>query len=512
MDAAGRTRSIEHAGVPGSGTISVQAVLGNAGPESTDSEAQTPSRRVHAFKRIPQAGDLVEVAHQRSNPVRQDVSVQLHWHHIIWQMQDPRSWQSVETRDSLIHELANVSSTLIGKFQGKAGEVARLLQGQFLAPHMDRRYIDDHFRNKGFPQMQALLQIVDSGVPVDVSGTGNLDEALRYGNHASAVGHDEEVSQLIFEEIRLGRILIAHKAMAHRVHNLRISPLAYITSPSKSRLILDLSFGEGGNNEDPSGVNGDTNFAAAPGVRLGEILPRVLERVCGLRQKFGPNSPILIAKMDVKAAYRQLQVELDKAAMLSYVFRDYICVDFRVPFGWRSSSGWWSIPASAIAWSHNHTCPDSALILPQALTIAKDIKSAISDHLRMLGFQRSINSPVLSAKKLTDWDTVMEVLGFSIDTQSMRMSIPQRKISEMQELFAEWPQSRNTASVREVLSLAGKLRHFCNVVRAGKFFVWRLTKMTGLDHRRFEDFNAPLRHGSRRVQIKAEFHADLNWW
>lgn len=131
---------------------------------------------------------------------------------------------------------------------------------------------------------------------MEVSGTGNLDEALRFGNHVSAVGHDTEVSQLIFEEIRRGRILVVHRAMTHRIHRWRISPLPYITNPSKSPLISDVSFGEGESREDLSGVNGDTNFAATPGVQLGEILPRILERICGPRQKFGPHPPIWLPK------------------------------------------------------------------------------------------------------------------------------------------------------------------------------------------------------------------------
>ena len=49
-------------------------------------------------------------------------------------------------------------------------------------------------------------------------------------------------------------------------------------------------------------------------------------------------------------------------------------------------------------------------------------KSAVSDHIRMLGRSQDNPVPITSTAKLTNWMVAQEVLGFVIDTQSMRIS------------------------------------------------------------------------------------------
>lgn len=68
----------------------------------------------------------------------------------------------------------------------QAGNAARALQGQFSAPHTNTDVIEGYFRNEDFPNMMDLMAIVDGGVPVDVTGSGDLESALKYRNHASA--------------------------------------------------------------------------------------------------------------------------------------------------------------------------------------------------------------------------------------------------------------------------------------------------------------------------------------
>ena len=59
-------------------------------------------------------------------------------------------------------------------------------------------------------------------------------------------------------------------------------------------------------------------------------------------------------------------------------------------------------------------------------------------------------------------------------------SVPREKIEAIQRmLFEQWPQSRREAA-RDVLSMAGKLWNLTYVVRAGRHFVRRLLRLTGL--------------------------------
>ena len=73
--------------------------------------------------------------------------------------------------------------------------------------------------------------------------------------------------------------------------------------------------------------------------------------------------------------------------------------------------------------------------------------------------------PLLS-HKVTDWAPQQEVLGFDLDTEKMKISLPAGKVGELRELLEEWPTGGCTATVREVLVLAGKQHH----VETGEVF------------------------------------------
>ena len=111
----------------------------------------------------------------------------------------------------------------------------------------------------------------------------------------------------------------------------------------------------------------------------------------------------------------------------------------------------------------------------------------------------------------------MEILGWTIDTVSMTISVTREKVAQLRALLAKWPTDRRVATVKEVRSLLGKLLHLCEVVRPGKFFVRRILNQLGL---------APLKAGEgtgnrfavggkqRRgcVRLSREFHDDLAFW
>ena len=53
-------------------------------------------------------------------------------------------------------------------------------------------------------------------------------------------------------------------------------------------------------------------------------------------------------------------------------------------------------------------------------------------------------------------------------------------MDELRVQLADWPARRQTATVREVLVLAGKLHHVSFVVRPGRYFVRRLLWLSKL--------------------------------
>ena len=75
-------------------------------------------------------------------------------------------------------------------------------------------------------------------------------------------------------------------------------------------------------------------------------------------------------------------------------------------------------------------------------------------------------------------------------------------------LFDQWPVSRRRASVRSVLIVVGMLWNLTYVVRAGRYFVWRLLRLTGL-----HDASARNNH-NRIAEFVREFQAGVlckNW-
>ena len=246
----------------------------------------------------------------------------------------------------------------------------------------------------------------------------------------------------------------------------------------------------------------------------------------------------MLSKLDVKEAFRQVLVDPSRAAYFGYTFGDIAVVDLCLEFGWRSSPGFWGLLASALEHSHNHTSffthavtdigrrdaqpihmaplrtgrvaqlppdcktvqglgggvgdpffmciyvDDSILVevqySPDGRRCLCASRSLISDHYRLLGERGVDDPPLLDAKKMSDWDTRLEVLGWVIDTESLTISLSEAKITKLQNLVLQWPRDRKCASVRDILSLTGFLLHVSYVLRPGKFFVHRMLASAGV--------------------------------
>lgn len=82
--------------------------------------------------------------------------------------------------------------------------------------------------------------------------------------------------------------------------------------------------------------------------------------------------------------------------------------------------------------------------------------SLASDHVRLFCPGEEGGTPILAPKKSTDWNTTKEVLGFPINTHTMRISMTQQKADAIREpLERDWPGIKKRARIREVLSVAG---------------------------------------------------------
>ena len=98
-----------------------------------------------------------------------------------------------------------------------------------------------------------------------------------------------------------------------------------------------------------------TDWDEIPACALAGVMHEVIQRVLGLRVKFGDRALILIQKMDVQNAFRQIPVDPDRARVFGYVFGEFFFIELRLQFGWRGSLGWWGVISAAM--QHAHVIP-----------------------------------------------------------------------------------------------------------------------------------------------------------
>ena len=97
-------------------------------------------------------------------------------------------------------------------------------------------------RKKGFPRVEQLAAIAEHGAPVHVEGSTDIGAALAYSNHRSVAPHSDAIFAKIFDDVRFGRPIIFPHSEAHTIPDLRLSLLAVVVSPSKTRIIHDYTF------------------------------------------------------------------------------------------------------------------------------------------------------------------------------------------------------------------------------------------------------------------------------
>jgi hypothetical protein len=467
-----------------------------------------------------------------------------------------------------LQRVATEAGMLLKEQGGDLRKVVRCMGAE--QQHMVAGVINDYFgRGQGYDNLDALLNIVDRGVPVTVSGQGDLVAEWNRGNYPMAPQHERVFNEKVLEDVRLGRSLVFTLDDVVNYlpdpNRLRLCPVFVVQEgEEKFRVIHDLSAERDNKAGVKESVNSTTAFDEAPQVELGEIFSRLLQYVWQVRQKF-PGKRIMISKMDVKSAFRQIPVSID-GVLLGYRIGDLIVIDLRLQFGWRSSPGFWSIAGGAIKWSVQQDAPGAgpvpskaaieltkhvqvipavsprqqakvpvdvraarkckvtgpedpphadiyvddlimAMVLYDDESLLEVTKSAAEAHVRLLGAPRSGESPI-SQHKVTHWDTTMLVLGWEVDTEGMVVRMPKSKQLAFCAMLDEFPPSKRSAIQNDVAELVGKLQWAAYGVPAGKFFLWRLRNaLCG---------TGPIRKGpgARRglVHLSNEAHADLAFW
>ena len=305
--------------------------------------------------------------------------------------------------------------------------------------------------------------------------------SLRAGrkNMMSAMDHPEVVESYLSEEARLGRIMRINQEAIVMVH---CSPFGVIPKKNrinKWRLILDLSAPEGASVND--GIPKELALLAYPSVD--DVVSEVVRRG-------------LIAKMDVKQAYRNVPVHPRDRHLLGMQWGDEVFVDNILPFGLRSAPLLFTAVADALQWAMKKEGVSwLEHYIDDFFTIGDPGSHECSKNVSIMKNIFDVANMPTEPEKDEGPATVINLLGMELDSIRLEIRLPLEKLMRLKSLLESW-RGRKACRKRELLSLIGSLSHACKAVSAGRAFLRRIIDLSTLAKQpnHFLRLSAPARH------------------
>ncbi len=307
------------------------------------------------------------------------------------------------------------------------------------------------------------------------------------GNMGSAKLHEEVVERYIAAECEAKRLLgPLDKSKFPRVH---VSPFGVIpkSEAGKWRLILDLS------SPTESSVNDgiDKQVCSLSYISIDDIANRVM----------GKGKGALLAKFDLKEAYRQVPIHPDDRWMLGMEWKGQLFVDKALPFGLRSAPMIFNGLAEALAFMIKQKGVKGLDHYLDDFSIVGDPKSPECSQSLRISLETCEQTGFSVKQEKTEGPTTrMIILGVELDSELLQLRLPQDKLEKLRELVATW-RKKKACTKRELQSLAGHLNHACKVIRPGRRFLRGIFGLISL-------FKRP----DHMIRLNAAFRADLEWW
>ena len=278
-------------------------------------------------------------------------------------------------------------------------------------------------------------------------------------NLKSTLDHPTVIDDYLQHELSLGRISGPYlPSMCPDVHINRFGVIPKNNQPDKWRLITDLSYPSGSSVND--GI--PSELCSLTYVTIDNAILNILES----------GKDTMLAKIDIKSAFRLLPVHPADRHLLGMRWKDRIYINHCIPFGLRSAPKLFNILAALLAWIAQNA-GDSYLIhyLVDYLTIGPPASTVCQNNVNIfLSLCAELGVP-LATDKLKGPSTSLSFLGIILDTNSRDIRLPPNKLIRMQELLTTWL-PRKKARKREILSLVGTLQHATKVVWPGRTFLF----------------------------------------
>ena len=209
----------------------------------------------------------------------------------------------------------------------------------------------------------------------------------------------------------------------------------------------------------------------------------------------------LMAKIDIKAAYRLVPVHPEDRWLLGMQFEGADFMDTVLPFGMRSAPKIFNAVADALEWvCRNEGVQEALHYLDDFMVFGAPDSSECSDYLLILRsvFWR-LGVPI-AEHKTAGPSSKITFLGVEIDSQQLTLRLPEEKLTELRALVSSWLYKK-VAVARDLKSVVGKLENACKVVRPGRSFL-----------RRMLDLLRGVHSNRRLIRLSEAFRSDLMWW
>ena len=208
----------------------------------------------------------------------------------------------------------------------------------------------------------------------------------------------------------------------------------------------------------------------------------------------------ILAKVDVKSAYRLCPVRPDEQHLLGMKWKGSFFFDRVLPFGLRTAPYIFNCLADALEWiARQHGIQHIRHYLDDLFLASPPGSPYCERQLHILTSLCSHLGIPLAEDKLEGPTTQLEYLGILLDTEALEARLSPAKVTEFRTALTFWT-DRASCLKRKLLSLLGTLSFTSKIVPAGCTFLRRMitlsTTADGLND------TIPLSH---------DFCLDLHW-
>ncbi|KAJ6514329.1 hypothetical protein C8R47DRAFT_1190483 [Mycena vitilis] len=267
-------------------------------------------------------------------------------------------------------------------------------------------------------------------------------------------------------EVAAGRFSNGIPALLPGMHAI---PIHGVPKPHSEKLRLVTDFSAGAFSRNSTISRFDTNTSHFDGIR------ELSDHLRALRREHGPDVELTVFKSDVKGAFKVLPMSVMWQPWQVYFISGLFHVDRAATFGSSASPPIWTTFAGLVLW-----IAMVVYLIPHLFAYMDDFHSAqlASDMLYYKPYKRSFPSNQTKLLRLWDWLGIphsedkqvfgpqLVVIGFLVDTQLMRVTIPDHARAEFVSELRRWTHKGRRGvrhTLREWQALAGYANWVFNV-------------------------------------------------